>query len=365
MLNYCERSEIPKLVRFQRCATCGGRVAPFLDPGTKQPFVACADWLRTKHEGIEQIPSDYRGMESLNILARREIMVATHGEEKTNALAKYQSITMMTKQTATEIVNTLWGTAPSLEKTKAIMICATYNLNPLMNHIFLLPFENKKTGKTDYAVAIGIEATRLMARRKHRYTYLDMTPRRATDEELDKLIGKEKIDPEAIYQITKLKDLENQAEAYGLGIWKGFVYGADKGNTPSNMAAIRSERAALKRLYPAEMPSDIEVVDEAFAQTGAGIVDKETGEIFEGECREVAEKAVQPPPDSKKLNRDPAAIKSIGGLTIACKEDFPDQVKYQADMLKILTKLHGKQVVLTDIVDPAAEYVLIADAQEK
>ena len=221
-------------------------------------------------------------------------MANKHGEEKTKALAKYQMSALVTREMATEIVETLWGEASPVAKTKAILLCHTYNLNPLMNHLFILPFK-KKDGGTEYVVAIGIEATRLMAHRpdpttgtQHNLTYLDLTPRRATRDELEKILG-DQADSKKLYFITKIQDIDTGAEAFGLGWWEGSVYGADKGNSPANMASIRSERQALKRLYPAEMPTGVEVVDERFAEAaGEGAV--------EGEFSEVKEEPVAPEP---------------------------------------------------------------------
>ncbi len=70
-----------------------------------------------------------------------------------------------------------------------------------------------------------------------------------------------------------------------------------------------------------------------------------------------------PGPNGKTpTKRDPATIKNIGELTIACKEDFG--FRFQADMLEALSEVHGKKITLQDIVDPAAEYKLLADTKK-
>ena len=45
------------------------------------------------------------------------------------------------------------------------------------------------------------------------------------------------------------------------------------------MACIRSERKAIDRQYPAEMPTGYEVYDERYADTPSGKVDTTSGEI--------------------------------------------------------------------------------------
>jgi hypothetical protein len=261
------REELYEHRKNNVCAECGGWLNVFYDLDAGRFFLACNDWHRTHHEGVMREPTEYEkgGLAALNIPRRREIMQERYGEENTRKLAKYTGAAIVTREMATEIVETLWRGAPPVQKTKAILLCATYGLNPLMNHLFMLPFKNKKTGKVDWVVVMGIEATRLLARRCHNYSYLDLTPRRATREELEKILG-DHVNAKRLYFITKIRDIDTQAEAYGLGWWEGSAYGEDKGNSPSNMASIRSERQCLKRLYPAEIPSGVEAVDERFAE---------------------------------------------------------------------------------------------------
>ena len=321
------RAELEKQRKYNQCAVCGERLDCFLDIEKDLVFLACTSWNRTHHEGIVRINNEHR---ELNTPTRREKIMAQFGKEKAQALEKYQwdPTTVITREVATEIVETLWKGAPATEKAKAILICATYQLNPLMNHLFLLKFNKWNKEHTqiigeDWAVVIGIEAKRLMAHRKHKFTYLDLTPRCATKEELEKILGPE-IDKGAIYQITKIKDLDTGAEAYGLGSWKGSVHGADKGNTASNMAAIRSESQVFKRLYPAEMPSGVEVVDERFLTT-ATVIDETTGEINETPS-DAPELLREPTKEETKDNTPPdlasLTFKNVGEFYTACLKHF-------------------------------------------
>ena len=210
-------------------------------------------------------------------------MTEEHGKEKTKALSRYMGGgIVMTKSIATEIVETLWRDAPDIEKTECILLCQTYQLNPLMRHIYLVGYRCRdRAGEyitdrqgnyvLDWSIMIGIGATRLMAQRKHNYSYLDMTPRKATQEEIDKILG-DTADPDSIYGFVHIKDIDTQAEAFGLrGIRKKEkIKGEEKGNTHLNLACIRAERLALDRQYPGEMPQGVEVVDERYMSEGEG-----------------------------------------------------------------------------------------------
>jgi hypothetical protein len=146
-----------------------------------------------------------------------------------------------------------------------------YRLNPLAKHLYLIPFDNKRTGKTDWTLVWGIEATRLVARRaarKHKisFGYIDFSPRSMTEAEQMKINGK--LDDSKIWAITILRD-DKGNDCFGVGFWPKdkAIQGADKGNTPENMARIRSERNALNRLLPGEMPGDeVEIEDEAYLE---------------------------------------------------------------------------------------------------
>jgi hypothetical protein len=331
------------------CAVCGGMLNVFLDMNTHKAYLACNS--DQSHEGIEREPSRYEkeGLASLNLPTRREMMEQELGKEKTTRLMKYEGVVSLTKQEAMEVLRTIWPDAPDTEVLKAAMICHQYGLNPLMKHVFLIPFKRRKEGKVvgvDWATVLGINANRLIAQRplrgrSHDYTYLDLTPRRMTDAEQEKVLGE--IDDSKIWAITKLKDIATGAEVMGVGSWpKDEVpHGAEKGNTKLNMACIRSERQALDRQYPGEMPQGVEVTDERFIE-GEVITPLKGGEKSgetpgEGEQREgESGETISSPTKAQKTKkigvstaRDPATIKTINELFKACFDDFnmqPDQV---------------------------------------
>lgn len=325
--------ELKKLRKQNVCAICGGWLNLFFDTQSSLVFLACNDWLRTHHEGIARL-SEYR---ELNIPTWREKMEKQIGAEKTNKLVKYQGITSLTRPQAMEIMETIWPGAPALDKVAVAILCSDYGLNPLANHVFLIPFKEK------WVRVWGIKAKRLLASRKGDYSYLDMTPRLMTEEEQVKVWGA--VDQNNLCFMTHLKDMKSAAEAYGYGKWplEEKPYGTDKGNSQANMASIRSESQALDRLRPAEMPTGFAIADEQYIE--AKVIDTTTGEIIEGEVKEIKAEAEPTPvtPESKtegikteasssppsKPKRDEAAIKTFTDLCKACKADFnltPQQV---------------------------------------
>lgn len=194
-------------------------------------------------------------------------MVEELGQAKATKLVKYEGVVSLTREQAKEIVKTIWPKAPEIEVLKAAIICHQYGLNPLMKHLFLIPFKRKEQGKVvgeDWVAVLGIKTNRLIAQRRHSYSYLDLTPRRMTEQEQEKVLGE--VDDSRIWAITMIKDMDTSAEVMGVGSWpKDEVpYGVEKGNTKLNMACIRSERQALDRQYPGEMPQGVEVIDEEY-----------------------------------------------------------------------------------------------------
>ncbi len=265
-----------------------------------------------KHDGIARdaslSPYDIPGFNLFNLnRGRKKRMVQEHGAEKTKALDRYRDTVSITKRVATDIVETLWGDAPMAEKTKCILLCQTYQLNPLMKHIYLIGYKHYKDRKLvvdnqgqpvlDWSIQIGIGATRLLAQRKHNYSYLDMTPRKATKAEIEKILG-DTANPECIYGFVHIKDVDTGAEAFGLrGIAQtDNIKGIEKGNTHLNMACIRAERLALDRQYPGEMPQGLEVIDERFIEPEYKVVNNRTGEITESASQLASEPEPEPEP---------------------------------------------------------------------
>lgn len=208
-------------------------------------------------------------------------MEQEYGKEMTTALDKYIGVVSLTKPQAKEILQAVYPEAPGDEIARAVLLCASYGLNPLMKHVFLIPFNKGKSNET-WATVIGIKAKRLLASRRGNYSYVDNTPRVMTEAEQKGIFGE--VYGDKVMVITKVKDPATGAEAPGYGAWPKNTepYGTEKGNSKFNMAAIRSESQALDRLRPGEMPVGVEVVSEEVAEAA-----------IEAEYREVKEEAAK------------------------------------------------------------------------
>jgi len=316
------RAELDGLRKYNRCKVCGSKLDLFWSMEKQLAYLACH--LDQTHSGIVREASQYeqRGMESQNIPTRREAMERQFGEETSTALAQYQGVTSLTKVQAGEIMEAIWPEAPASEKQRAALLCASYALNPLMKHIFLIPF-NKGQRNESWATVVGIQATRLMASRKGTFSFIDATPRVMTEKEQIKVFGE--ADKDKLWAIVKVQDPNSGAETVGYGFWPKLKqvfkdghpvfkdgepvmvsnepYGTDKGNSKFNMACNRAERQALSRLRPGEMPVGVEVMDEAVAESASkeGVVEGQlVSETTEDEEKEPpAAKKKTPPPKAK------------------------------------------------------------------
>ena len=309
---------LKKLIRANVCATCGRQLYAYLDED-KKVYLGCSNQT---HEGIakEYMPQQIEENSYEGGLRRMEQVRQDHGPDKARALAKYQTVTSLTQKDAMEIMETIWPDAPAVDKKAAAILCTSYNLNPLMNHVFLIKFNKKKNGQIvgeEWVRVLGIKAKRLISSRQGAIQYLDMSPRIMTEEEQIKTWGK--VDNNNVCFMTQLRDAKSGAEAYGYGKWpkNSEPYGTDKGNSKENMAGIRSESQALDRLRPGEMPTGVAIADEQYIDTDYKIEVSEEAEV-EGQ-----------PEEEKKFPRDPESLKTITELMKACNADFklqPHQV---------------------------------------
>ena len=195
-------------------------------------------------------------------------------------LQRYQGTTALTKAEATEILQTIWPKAPANEVYKAALICQTYGLNPLMHHLALVPFKNKKTEQVEWVAIMAMKATRLIAARKKAFSYIENTPRLMTDEEQQTILGE--IDRSKLWAITILQDAQGNVTP-GYGFWpRGQEpYGTEKGNTKANMAMIRSERQAVDRMVPDALPHGVEVMEDLPMPPVVATVEPMSGEVLE------------------------------------------------------------------------------------
>jgi len=282
-------------------------------------------------------PYDIPGFNLFNLKGRQKEMVEKLGTEKATKLMKYEGVVSLTRAGAMEILQTIWPEAPEVEVLKAAMVCHQYGLNPLMKHIFLIPFKRRQKGMVvgeEWVTVLGIKAKRLIAHRCGDYSYLDETPRVMTEEEQKLIFGE--VDPTNLCAITKLRDLKgNEAQGYGSWPKDEEPYGVEKGNTKANMAFIRSESNALDRLFPGEMPPVVEAAPEEYIGEYSITKTEGGGEIGGVEKKETVvtepAEAISSPKGTKpqkigaaaaKPKRDPQTIKNFGDLYTACLADF-------------------------------------------
>ena len=114
-------------------------------------------------------------------------MVMGISADKAVAIRKYALTPRLNKEQAIEVLQTCWPKAPKEEVLRAALLCATYQLNPLMKHVFLIPYG--QGDKQQWSIQIGIGATRLAASRRGPVNYAD-GPRIMSDEEQKKIRGK-------------------------------------------------------------------------------------------------------------------------------------------------------------------------------
>lgn len=213
----------------------------------------------------------------------------------TQMTKREKNLNQMTQKEAMYLLKTVWPKAPDVEIIKAAIICQQYNLNPLMKQIFILKFKNKEGGY-DYAIVRGIKSDRIIAQRAAgRYSYAD-GPRVMTEAEQAEIFGE--ADSSKLWAITKIKDRDGNIYP-GYGFWPKSinVYGADKGNTPLNMAFIRSERNALDKMAPGALP-DIDVIDDAYIEVTDVTAAIEEGKAEFQESAQAEADELWPPQDT-------------------------------------------------------------------
>lgn len=406
------RDKLDKLRKRNMCQVCGDKLSIFLDHDTGKAFLACSDWLRSHHEGIERETSRYEkeGLASLNIPTRREIMTQDYGKETSTALARLPMSGRLTQPEAMHILKLVYPNVPEDQIIRTAILCRDFGLHPLMKEVYIIGFKNK-AGGIDYSTVIGIAANRKMAAdKKGAYSFIDDSPRAASKEEIAKQYGENSEEgKDNLVSICRLKgQLGNDAVGFGLWPKNKSPYGTDKGNTPRNMANIRSERQALDRLPGETLPlRGYEVIDEAYAELpDIGKVNTGTGEIIEAEVTEVADapkehwckehdcpfelkagkygefyahkkdgggwcnekkkKETRPAPEPTEANSDQAsedepapeprntdAIKTFNDLYKACHEDFKDAEGKGMQPDQVISELGvGSQ---SDISDTPAE----------
>lgn len=249
--------QLERITKEYVCSECGSQlITPWSHILNKVILVCAKDrshkGYRKPDEGLDALQSLHATDEEIqNYMIRKEYHM------KTMALLP----AVQSEEHATRLVKRCWPGAPDADVARAAIVCFKYNLDPLMKHIYLLPFKTQTGYK--WEVVMGIKASRIIAHRHNPFTYAD-GPRAMSEEEQKKIIGK--VDESTrFWAICYLKDIKtgNTVPGYGFVDTATSIHGSDKGNSMENMAFIRAERNALDRLAPDVLP-DIETVDDKF-----------------------------------------------------------------------------------------------------
>ncbi len=276
---------LKQIAERNRCVECGSRLSVAWGGAFKVNgyIIRCTNNIEHKLFARPYEPTGYEIIEGLEKKAMLE------QKNYTTAVGLPRAVGL-TRKKADEIINSLWGDAPMVEKTKAAMLCVDYGLNPQAKHIFLVPYRHyetvngvKKETGTDWSLIMGIKGKRVIARRQGEFYYYDETPRLMTDDEILKYYGEH--DPDYFYAITIIVDSAgNKFPGYGRYSRSDKPKGLDKGNSHANMAWIHSESQALERFAPGNMPEGVIYSDTAEYEVlpDIGIVNKFSGEIVEG-----------------------------------------------------------------------------------
>ena len=324
-----EHIEAQHIAKKNVCGNCSGNLV--IMQNKDGYYLRCVNGCNLEESGLDTA-WNHPSKREKECLAERNASEMTMGisADKAVAIRKYALTPRLDKEQAIEVLKTCWPKAPEGEVMRAALLCATYQLNPLMKHVFLIPYG--QGDKQQWSIQIGIGATRLAASRRGPVSYID-GPRIMSAEEQKYIRGK--VDNNKVWAITKLGG-RNGATSVGYGSYgvAETVQGEAKGNSRENMAMIRSERQALDRLYPAEMPmpADVETVDESFESSPLKAV--------EGEYRDISEAKELPASDAPKAA---VASEAAAAEEIPAPENidpFPKLAKKYGDMLAVCW-VHG------------------------
>jgi hypothetical protein len=250
-------TQVERIAGEYVCAECGGGLTTPWSPILHKTILVCGKdrshtGYRKPDEGLDRLIQMKAGEEEI-----KNYLIGKECRMKTNTLLPV----VQTEEQAARLVRRCWPGAPDADVTRAAIVCFKYNLDPLMKHIYLLPFKTATGYK--WELVMGIRASRIITHRHTPFTYAD-GPRAMNEEEQKKIIGK--VDESTrFWAICYLKDIKTGQSVPGYGFIDRAspIHGTDKGNSFENMAFIRAERNALDRLAPEVLP-DIETVDDKF-----------------------------------------------------------------------------------------------------
>jgi len=281
---------LKKIRQNNVCAECGRQLSLYLDTFDGRTYVACSGQV---HKGIAREYKPPREDYESKIRREMELEKKT-GQGASTALATIPRQGQLTQPQAMHILKLVYPDVPDNEIIRTAIFCRDFGLHPLAKEVYLIPFKGK------HVMVVGIPASRKMAHNlKGEFSFLEDTPRAATEKEIERQFGKDSDEAKAnVISVTKLQgEGGNLAIGFGLYSKDENPYGMDKGNTKRNMANIRSERQAMDRLPGKPIPQ-VEVIDAAYAEVPN--VDQITGEIIEGEGTVIEEEKPKPKSKGKK-----------------------------------------------------------------
>ena len=333
------QDDLKRMVDTHRCNECGNTLTVAWGGyfGINDYVLKCSN---PEHGTIAPKRSAVKGEETYQEYIRREYQMEKElGQEKSRALATIPRTGHLTQSQAMHVLKLVYPQAPDGEIVRCAILCRDFGLHPLMKEVYIIPFG--QGDKRTWSTVIGITANRKMAAdRKGAYSFVDDSPRAASQKEIIKQFGEDSEEAEDnLISICKVRGKDGN-EAIGFGLWPKdkAPYGMDKGNTKRNMTNIRAERQALDRLPGEPLPREFDVIDEAYTEAPEiRVFNEKTGEITEPETPPAPPKsnftlikeessvaapkeAVEPAPQKPK--RDPATVKTLGDLYTACSQDF-------------------------------------------
>ncbi len=311
------KDNLEKIRKANVCLVCGRQVAIFFNIIGGEKYIACSGQV---HQGITR---EYQPqIEDYESNIRKEVkLTQEHGIETSTALANIPKQGQLTQPQAMEILKLVYPKAPENEIARCAIFCRDFGLHPLANEVYLIPYGNT------WSMVVGIPANRKIAHaQKGEFSFLDDSPRAATEEEIIKQYGKDSEEAKGnIISICKLQgEHGNFATGFGLYPKTAKVHGTDKGNSRRNMANIHAERQGMDRLPGKPMPK-YEVIDATYAEVpDVRKVVAQTGEIISGE-------AVELPPEPAPEPTSPApalvAEESKSTPTPSATEGFVEWLK--------------------------------------
>jgi hypothetical protein len=153
----------------------------------------------------------------------------------------------------------IWKGVTDEALKRGAAIAVRYQLDPFLKELVMMKFVNKDTQETTWDPVLSIVATRKIAGKNgtRHWSYVD-GPRLMSPDEI-KNVYQDEAPQNAIIGLTTIEFNGCKYPGYGV-VYRNETIREMKGHSRANAAMIRSERAALDRAFPRELP-DVDVVE--------------------------------------------------------------------------------------------------------